>query len=155
MIVYGKLDGNGKLSKTKAAILKQFMLDHKWKNMVIEVKEAKSPTQKQFGYLYGVLYSAIQTLEFQQNEVHMMPEEIDYEMKMMFWHEEVVPIGGGLPRKRPITKQRMNREELSIYLTQVKQFIETHYGVYIDEPTTDEYDYDKTHLAEQGKLELA
>lgn len=146
MIVYGKLDGEGRLSKTKSQMLRQFMIDHRYKNMVIEVKEAKSPTQKQFGYLYGVLYSAIAMLELQMNQRYVTAEEIDHDMKMLYWFEEVVPLGGKEPRKRPITKRRMNREELSIFMMQVREFIEKSYGVYIDEPTKDEHAFDVNQL---------
>lgn len=102
-----------------------------------EIKKTKAVTLAQYGYLYGVVYPCIAAFYQSVNGSPISIDDIDNEMKEMFWNTAVAGLNGRV-KYRANTKTKMNRDELGTYIDKVISWATDNLGCEIPPPAKDE-----------------
>lgn len=105
-----------------------------------EIKKTKAVTLAQYGYLYGVVYPCIAAFYQSVNGSPISIDDIDTEMKEMFWNVAVKGINGKAVKYRANTKTKMNRDELGVFIDKVISWATDNLGCEIPPPAKDEED---------------
>ncbi len=105
-----------------------------------EIKKTKAVTLAQYGYLYGVVYPCIAAFYQSHNGSPISIDDIDTEMKEMFWSTPVQSLSTQIVKYRANTKTKMNRDELGTYIDKVISWATDNLGCEIPAPAKDEED---------------
>jgi hypothetical protein len=133
MKLYTKINNDGKLPKDVSELIKKQLNNLSGYPVTIEIKKTTEIKLEQWGYLYGVVYPTAQK-HFNDLGHNFSIEGVDAFFKMEFWNEEIPTFSEGeiIIVKIPKRKIQMNRAELSIYIENIKSFLND-YGCAIPE----------------------
>jgi hypothetical protein len=101
------------------------------------IKEGSKPTQNQWGYIYTVVYPILLDCFKTENGYAYSTEDVDYMMKMEFWHAEFYNPKHKIVQKIPKQKRGMNKAEVCIFIENCINFAQEIFGAHI--PSSDDY----------------